>query len=189
MKKNKILLILTLIFLSSCNLVLKTLYGVKKPKIETEKSLKDYLKRKGINADNIYAVNKDDYVKIIKQIKNIPEILVFDKNGNNIKYKETKQCNAKAFDFIETLSKNTSFIYNDSLKLNDYLKKLKDFSGNPVKYNKKFNTDFYLFIFWTRYIGRLNKDHVKVWETKANNNKNAKIEVIKVNLDQQKWWK
>ena len=180
--------IVSVLFFTSCKFVLKKYYGIRNPKVETEESLRKYLKRKGINSNNVYTVSYKDYKDIMKQIGGIPEILIFDKNGRNIIYKEEGQCNAYAFNFIEELSKDIEFKYNDSLRLDDYFSKLKDFEGNPVTIKKDESADFYLFIFWTRYSGRLNKDHVKVWEEQAINNKKSKIKVIKVNLDMQKWW-
>ena len=193
MNKNKKIAIITFIVFgmlsfTSCQFALKTFYGIKKPKTETEKSLKKYLKRKDINSDNIYAVNYKDFIEIVKQIGGIPEILVFEKNGKLIKYKEETDCNASAFDFIKKLSIKDTLQYVDSLNIDDYLLKLKDFKGKSIEFKKQTETDFYLFIFWVRYSGRLNKDHVKIWEEQANNNKNSKIEVIKVNLDLQEWW-
>jgi len=38
------------------------------------------------------------------------------------------------------------------------------------------------------WIGRLNKDHVKVWEADAKANMNCNIEIIKINMDIQEWW-
>jgi hypothetical protein len=50
------------------------------------------------------------------------------------------------------------------------------------------SADFYLLIYYTSWSGRLNKDHVKIWEDQARNNTNAKIRVYKVNLDFQEYW-
>jgi hypothetical protein len=50
------------------------------------------------------------------------------------------------------------------------------------------NADFYLLIYWNVWTGKLNKDHVKIWEDLARENKNCKIKVIKVNLDIQEYW-
>lgn len=188
MKKLFFILLTLIISFSSCVPIIKLYYGAKKPKVETEKSLRKYLEKKKINDDNIYAVSFDDFVNTIDIIKGIPEIMLFSSNGKLIKYKEDTDCNAGAFSFVEELSINTELQYIDSITLDDYLSILKDFDGKPVKIIKSQSTDFYLFIFWTRYTGRLNKDHVKVWEEQANNNSKAKIKVLKVNLDQQEWW-
>jgi hypothetical protein len=107
-KNKKIVIIAFIVFglfsFTSCQYTLKTFYGIKKQKVETENSLKKYLKRKDINSDNIYTVNQNDLIQIAKQIGGVPDILIFDKNGKNIIYKEEGQCNAYAFNFIEELS-------------------------------------------------------------------------------------
>ncbi len=186
--RNSLTFIIIALVLSSCGFAIKTFYGARNPKVETEKSLHKYLVKKKINTDNIYAVDFNDFVSIVNIIKAVPEIMVFSSNNKLIKYKEDTACNANAFSYIENLSEDMEFQYVDSITLDDYLSKLKDFSGNSVTINKTDDTDFYLFIFWTRYTGRLNKNHVKVWEEQANNNSKAKIRVLKVNLDQQEWW-
>ena len=68
------------------------------------------------------------------------------------------------------------------------LDKYRDLKGNPlVKSNLK-PADFYVLLYWTVWTGKLNKDHVKIWEQLARNNTNAKIEIVKVNLDFQEYW-
>ena len=79
--------------------------------------------------------------------------------------------------FIPVLKLNKTQFYTSRTKTG--------VGSKPVTIEKAKETDFYLFIFWTRYSGRLNKDHVKIWEEQANNNKNSKIKVIKVSFDQQ----
>ena len=181
---------------SSCNelkiTLLKTIYGIKKPKIETEKSLTKYLKRKKINSNNVYTLDEKDYYQIQKLVSaGIPDIIVYDcKNDKPIKYREDTMCNGYAFGFIERLKKDTTFQYVDTIpNFSDLISMLRDLKGNVANIEKNKNADYYLFIFWARYTGRLNKNHVKVWEKQANNNKQAKIEVIKINIDEQEWWK
>jgi len=183
-----------LIFLSGCTSVLKILYGVKKPKVESEKSILKYAAKKGLLLDNMYAFSEEDWIWAIKNIsfaKAIPDIMVFNKDGNLLKYREESQCNAKAFSFISSLTKEIMFNYeyDPSLKMNDLTSKLKDLKGNAVSFPVNDSTDFYVFIFWARWLGRLNKDHVKVWEKEALQNKNCSIKVFKINMDQQAWWK
>lgn len=184
--------VLSLLFLftTSCHFGLKVFYGIKKPKVENEKSLIKYLKRKEINSVNVYTVNEKDFYPTLMVSDGIPEIIVYDcKNDKPIKYREDTMCNGYAFGFVENLKKDTIFQYVDTLpNFFDLISRLRDLNGNTVNIEKNKNVDYYLFIFWTRYIGRLNKNHVKVWEEQANNNKNCEIKVIKVNLDEQEWW-
>ena len=59
-------------------------------------------------------------------------------------------------------------------------------NGNSLKSPE--TADFYVLIYWAVWTGKLNKDHVKIWEDAAKNNKNAKVKVIKVNMDFQEHW-
>ena len=97
MKKLFFILLTLVIALSSCMPIIKLYYGAKKPKVETEESLRKYLIKKEINADNIYAVNFKDFIDIVNFIKGVPEILLFSSNNKLIKYKEDTACNAGAF--------------------------------------------------------------------------------------------
>ncbi len=196
MKNNKIiLLIIVTLFAASCKIVLKKIYGIRKPRTETEASLKKYLTRKGLTTDNLYTVNAEDFTTLMSEkLGGIPEILIFDKQGRSIIYQEklpenSKACNAGAFGFLSALNAETPLQYDSTFSLQKFLPMLKDFKGNPNPPKLSSEANFYLFIFWTRYIGRLNKDHVKVWEELAKNNSSVRIQTFKVNLDEQEWWK
>jgi len=162
--------------------------GVKKPKIENEKSLTKYLKKKGLRTDNLFAFDKTDYLYMNSIVNGAPDILIFTSEGKLIKYKPDTSCNASAFSFLESVNTKMKFDYIDSISFEDCFSRLRDLNGNPVVIQKSDNTDFYLIIFWARFIGRLNKDHVKIWEEVARNNSNAKIKIFKVNKDIQEWW-
>lgn len=162
--------------------------GAKKPKKENENSLTKYLEKKGLRTDNLYALDITDYQYLDRIVDGAPDIMIFSSDGKLIKYKPDTSCNASAFGFLETVNPNMKFDYIDSVNFDDCFSRLKDLKGNPVVIKKSENTDFYLIIFWARFIGRLNKDHVKIWEEQALNNTNAKIKVFKVNKDMQEWW-
>lgn len=184
--------LILLVFLPSCKtFILKSLYGIKKPKFESERSIIKYASKKGLLQDNIFTLNQDDWTWAVQNIsfaKSIPDIMVFDKNGNLLKYREESQCNAQAFSFLLSLTKESKFEYDSLLTMKDLTIKLKDLKGNNASFTINDSTDYYVFIFWAVWIGRLNKDHVKEWETDAHNNKNCSIKVVKVNMDKQEWW-
>ncbi len=174
-----------------CKTILLKFYGYHQPRIEDKVTIINFAKKKGLIIDNIYCFNENDWYWAIKEkkiAKDIPEILVFDKSGKLIKYREDNQCNAKAFSFISSLSTESKYDIDTLLMFNDLSEKLKDLNGNKVNIQIKDSIDYYIFIFWTLWTGKLNKDHVKVWENDAINNNNCKINVYKVNMDLQKWW-
>ena len=92
----------------------------------------------------------------------------------------------KIFQFIPSLNIHDQYNQPDSANLKTELKKYRDLKGNELKSIE--SADFFVIIYWTVWTGKLNKDHVKIWEDLAKENKNAKIKVFKVNLDLQTLW-
>ncbi len=172
-------------------ILLKVVYGYHKPRIENKESILKFANKKKLIKDNIFSFSENDWywaIKDAKFAKDIPEILVFDKNGRMIKYREENQCNAQAFTFISSLDTAKKYNYDSLLTLEKLTSKLRDLDGNFSNFIIEQPTDFYIFIFWSLWTGKLNKDHVKIWEEEAINNKGCKINIIKVNMDSQEWW-
>jgi len=177
---------LSAIFLLSCNTVLKTIYGIKKPDIENKTTIHKKAHKLGLDTSNIVTVNGKDFLYVLQE-KGIPDADIFDKNGRYIEYRlNDSSCNAGLFDFIPSLNLTQSYHQPDSADLPTQLKKFRDIYGNALPPIDQ--ADFYVLIYWTAWSGRLNKDHVKIWEKQANDNKNCKIKVLKVNLDFQEYW-
>lgn len=187
MKTKLILLgfLISLLF-TGCKPIMYTIYGIKKPAVESEKSIKDKAIKFSLDTSNIVTVSPDDFLYVIKG-QGIPDGEIFDSNGHFINYRQiNSDCNAGLFDFIPNLKTDTTYITNDSILLVEKIKKFRDFNGNMLEQIE--SADFYLFIYWTVWTGKLNKDHVKIWEDLANNNQNCNIRIIKVNLDMQDYW-
>jgi hypothetical protein len=185
MKKIAIILFSTFLFLS-CQPILKKIYGIKDPEIESEKTILKAAKKYKLDSTNILTVNSKDFLYVLNG-QSIPDAAIYDKNGKYIEYRQTDtSCNAGLFQFIPSL--NLTDLYNqpDSSDLKSELKKYRDLKGNDLKILE--SADFYVIIYWTVWTGKLNKDHVKIWEDLAKENKNTKIKVLKVNLDLQSWW-
>jgi hypothetical protein len=185
MKKIAIILFSTFFFLS-CQPNLKKIYGIKDPEIESEKTILKAAKKYKLDSTNILTVNSKDFLYVLNG-QSIPDAAIYDKNGKYIEYRQTDtSCNAGLFQFIPSL--NLTDLYNqpDSSDLKSELKKYRDLKGNDLKILE--SADFYVIIYWAVWTGKLNKDHVKIWEDLAKENKNTKIKVLKVNLDLQSWW-
>ena len=178
---------LLLLFLnSSCQHILKKIYGVKNPEFENEISIKKTALKYGLDTSNIVSLNSSDFLEEINS-KSIPDASIYDSKGNYIEYRVTDtSCNAGLFDFIPNLNVKNSYNKPDSTNLELELNKFLDLKGQPI--DKLESADFYVLIYWAVWTGKLNKDHVKIWEDAARNNKNARIKVLKVNLDFQDYW-
>lgn len=184
--KNKLLLLTLFFALTSCQKVILKLYGIKKPKIENEKTIRRKAYKFKLDTSNIVTVNSNDFLYKLKG-QSIPDGAIYNKNGKHINYKQSdSSCNAGLFQFIPSLSLNETYKQSDKSDLKTELNKFRDLKGNLI--NVPNDADFYLLIYWTVWAGKLNKDHVKIWENLARDNKNCRIKVIKVNLDLQEYW-
>lgn len=186
--KNKILIILSLLMLVSCRSILKTMYRIKDPGIENEQTIIKKALKFGLDTSNIVTVSKKDYINILSSINtNFPEAAIYDRNGKYIEYRKTDtSCNAGLFTFIPELNLTDKYNQPDSANLQTQLNSFRDLKGNKIQ--EPGPADFYLLLYWAVWQGKLNKDHIKVWEDLAHENKNCNIKVIKVNMDFQEYW-
>ncbi|SFC04090.1 hypothetical protein SAMN05421780_102364 [Flexibacter flexilis DSM 6793] len=170
----------------SCTPIMKMAYGIKNPKIETDQSLLKKSKKFGFRTDNLATVNEADYLLVLQK-NGIPDANIFDKEGRYIEYRATEEsCNAGLFSYIPKLGTDTAHKYTNVTTLQAETQRLRDLKGNA--FTSLPEADYYVFIYWAAFTGKLNKDHVKAWEELAASNKKTKIAVIKVNLDIQDYW-
>ncbi len=183
---KKTLLIFLLLLLASCQPIMKAIYGIKKPDIENQESITKKALKFGLDTTNIVSVTSKDFPYVLKSTS-IPNAAIYDSKGKYIEYRQTDtSCNAGLFDFIPKLNVSGTYNKPDSSSLAEEWTKFRDLKGNEISLPD--NADFYLLIYWNVWTGKLNKDHVKIWEDLARENKNSKIKVIKVNLDIQEYW-
>ncbi len=183
---RQLLVFAAILVLASCQPIMKAIYGIKKPDIENRESITKKALKFGLDTTNIVSVTSKDFPYVLKSTS-IPNAAIYDSNGKYIEYRQTDtSCNAGLFDFIPKLNVSGTYNKPDSSGLAEEWTKFRDLKGNEM--NLPNNADFYLLIYWNVWTGKLNKDHVKIWEDLARDNKNCKIKVIKVNLDIQEYW-
>jgi hypothetical protein len=186
MKFKFILYFLVTFTLVSCQPIIKKLYGIKKPDIENQESITKKALKFGLDTNNIVSVTSKDFPYVLKSTS-IPNAAIYDSKGKYIEYRQTDtSCNAGLFEFIPKWNISGTYNKPDSSSLAEEWTKFRDLKGNVM--NVPNNADFYLLIYWNVWTGKLNRDHTKIWEDLARENKNCKIKVIKVNLDIQEYW-
>lgn len=177
---------LTALHISSCKPVMKKLYGIKNPEVENEKSIVRKALKFGLDTAGIVTADHEHFLFVLDKY-GIPDGSIYDSNGRYIEYRSTDtSCNAGLFDFIPALTRNGKYNQPDHISLSEEMAQYRDLRGELLPALPK--ADYYLLLYWTVWTGKLNKDHVKIWEEQAKANQNCHIHVVKVNLDFQEYW-
>jgi len=173
-------------FCLSCQPVLKTAYGIKKPKLETDNSIKKYLVKNKVDTSKVYVFK--DYFAFAKasgkNLMEVPDAVFFNATGNLVRYKkETETCNARVDDFISEMENFSNQPDDPNIKLDEFLEML---SGKPIDEA----ADVKVFITWTVYAGRLNKTKAFEWIRLIEKAKARGVNAnwYLVNCDFQKSW-
>ncbi len=184
---SKVLIFTILIFLFSCSSGIKIIYGIKDPKTENESSITEYMKKNKMITDNVFVPDENTY-KSITQKTGLPDFFVFDNRGKLIIIESDKKCPATGTEFLEKLNPANDYNTNDEINLSEVIENLHYLNGNLAELTVSGNYDFFLVIYWAKFIGKLNQKYVTVWENTAHSNNFAKIKTFKINMDPQKFW-
>lgn len=174
----------------SCTPIMKTLYGIKDPRVENKETLAKYLDGIGLGHEVVYIPSDMSLMPEVNEEfgRSVPEAVLFDSEGNRRTYKDSDQdCNAGLFATIPGMNKNTVLKSEkgaDFISFTRMLSSLEDQSA--FKMHER--ADYHLFISWTKYTGKLNKDHVREWVNLASTNDAVNIAVYLVNMDFQESW-
>lgn len=186
-----IVVIVLFVFSQTYGSIIKLLWGIHEPRVETTASILKAASRYELNKGSIVTVSPDGFSTIMNDFHHgIPEGMIFDRQGQYIEYKLTDSaCNAGLFGFIPSLNAAKKYNSKSELTLNREMAMLRTIEGAalPAGYIDT-TADFYLLISWASFTGRLNKDHVKKWQELAKSNAKAKLQVVLVNVDVQQWW-
>jgi hypothetical protein len=181
-------LALLLLLLQGCAPVMKLAYGFKSPeKMRTDADLHRYLERKQMGTGDVYRLSTLADVKASVEGVGVPEVRIFDATGAHVPYGEPGECNAFAFAFLEELDASGSWTTSDEYALDATLDVLRPVGDAPsvdeLRERLGSETDFLVVLYWARFVGRLNIDHVRVWERQIAANDKARFDVVKVALD------
>lgn len=160
-------------------------YDIHKPKQKTKNYLINYYRKKGLVTDNLLFVkNQEDWIKLTK----LPgvDLICFNKNQEFFWYRDSTQCNAPGFNYSEQICNSQVPIkrVNKNFKLDSLLSFAECFDGSSPKID---SADYSVVITCARYSGRLNKDHIKVWEENLRKS-NCKVQIYKLCTDPLKEW-
>ncbi len=149
-----ILFFLLVCLIGSCQTVLRSVWGVKKPKYETETSLKNYLTEADLSFMYSYTLDSLDWSKVFyNKERTFPDLLLFDSLGNQIPQKG--MCIPYSQNFVDTLIAihQRNFVKTNELrKFQDFKKMFRDSLGNKVMV--KNSGGYKAIIIWAVFIGK-----------------------------------
>lgn len=188
MKKQLLLLVCIMLF-ASCKPVLKTLYGIKNPKLTTKEVAQKFLDKKKIEGKELYYKDAESYILAQKTIT-LPDAQFFNKEGKLVEFRKTaSECTNDVTVFLEGLNELEDLPLKKGMDLATLLKFTTDEKGNAVHPNA--DADMTVVINWATYMGRLNKtvfEWVEVLQQIEKEHKNINVDYYLLNLDMLESW-
>jgi hypothetical protein len=159
------------------------LYGIKQPQSETPESLTKYANEIGLN-DSLIIIPKDTtaFYRLYQLNNSVPEIRAFNKRGEMVYYKDSTTCNAPAFSFTDSICFINDLTINTYYSLAKECSLYKNLDGKDLEINSDIY-DYTVFIYWAKYLGKLNKDHVKEWQDNLQKQTECSIKIYLANMD------
>jgi len=184
----KIVLILNIICsFSSCHPIARVIYGLHNPRLEEPETISKYMKKLSIDKATVL-VPKDveSYMEVLKTVGGVPDLLVYNKNGIALKDTVTVTCSAPVFEVTKNICQIQA-MQNISLgNLEKLLSLLRPLSmEDSLKYEaaKQKKVDFTVFVTSAKYVGYLNKDHVKPWIQNLDSITDCAVTTYIINFD------
>lgn len=190
MKSHYLFTCLLALTLVSCARFIGFLNGAHNPRLENRNSIRSYSGKMGWRQDNLYTLRDSAaFHNFFRTSEGIPALYLFNKDMFLLEIKEEARCNSIIDSIIDYLEPVNTYPIDSSIRLTSWLPDWCDMDGNLFLPDDLKQADFYVVLYWAKYIGHLNKRDVYVWEEKLNEkSKTMGITVLKVNCDLQESW-
>lgn len=195
MKKN-IIYIFVSVIVFSCQPILRTVTGIKKPKIESFESIKDYIENNNLPIEtsrNLFLSSNDDYKKLSKlrdSLFRLPDIYLFNKSGWFLE--ENLFCLSLKKQSINKLDNN---YFNQIFKTDSIISKtkkityLEKFLITSEKENVIFDNESDIaIILWAKFLGdKKNSKHI-IESKRSLEDVDNTISIYYLNIDTLDFW-
>lgn len=205
--------LLICLFYQSCSFISRTFNGAKKPEIENEASIREWLSEVKVIEEPVVCLKPDKYMDYFIPYMNIP--LLFDRQtGNYVAAgfsngefcpKDVDQVFLTILPYHLLRPRPENFIIfhsytivNDStihstdttqLDLYDFTRAFSDLKGKPFSISQIDSSDYILFIPFAKCFGKnFQKKSLHDYTKAAHLNKRARVKVVLINYDKQEWW-
>jgi hypothetical protein len=189
MKKTLLGILFTCLFASGCTKLIMYSYGIRNPKIESPKSILTYLYSNNLDTSDVYSLRDTTQLNFFfKSDIGVPEIRFYDHNGYLMLYRDEQKCNGQNDSLINFLNPHNIVKVDSTNNLFNYLGGLKRLTANEISEDAFKNKEFYLVMYWAKYLGKTNSLKMKSWENTLKEKSNLKLKTIKVTVDYMDFW-
>ena len=155
--------------------------GVKKPKIETPKSLMAFMKENNFETDSTFVLQKEEYFYTVTRDLIFPNLLIFDKNGYLVN--NNTSCSPDENYPVDLLIQQGA---RDSTRtLEFYFSKMSRMNGAAITPDN--SKDIKAIIIWMIATGKMGIKKVKTFE-KLVGSSDTEIITYYLNIDMQNFW-
>lgn len=177
----------------SCSFLIKKMGGIKNPKLESFHSVNLYSYSLGLDTLQVVFTKDSASSHKVSDIFGFgsPEMIVFNKKGKLIPYKDdAKSCNAS----VDTILSNICSIENNEFTSKketrwEVFKELIVDPNNTIRNDLTFEYDYIVVMNFTKYYDGINKSHIVPWNKIATKNRlNCKVKYIYINQDYLETW-
>lgn len=191
--KNKSILLLLIIFFTSCQKVLKMYLGFNENLgIESTKRQHKYLNKKNIDTTNTYNFNleeKPDFYNKKNRLDNVNDITIspiqFRVFNKEKKFESGWQVCFGKLEFTGLLDtfpiKKLDRNYNPNLTFENQIKLIENYKLKEPNLIQE-DMDLYIFAFWSESTGKLSRNMLKELDTYKRKYSDKKIQIIKINI-------
>lgn len=180
---------LVLVLFTACNPVVKLLYGVKNPKVESKTTIEKFCKEMQFPNVPVFVSHADNF--FAKKQLSDGEVYVFDRKGNFIPYKDPAKpnCSGPADLFLSYLDAATIYHFEPNFPMDSIERLLTDFDCRQVEIQKDDTTDFYVFITFAKYLGKKYQRHkASVWIDTLQQNTRIHSRLFLIDMDPAECW-
>lgn len=188
--KKKLVIIVKLLFLTSCQAIMRTLTGTKKMTPKTSEEIKDFAKQKNIPLEDVLLLKtslKDFFASNENKQTSSSDIdyQLYDKKGNPVAQYTT---GCMPVD-LETGNIDKMKLEEDKryTNLKELFAKIENFDKNSFIFENTIKeNDFVLVIDWGTWAYKVAKKNIVDAQTFIKNNQTYKIKILYLNLDYKK---
>jgi hypothetical protein len=197
-KKNKIwdkgfLIPIFVLLLSSCNPIVKFLYGVHNPRPESKENIVNFVKKTRLDTNNIIVLrDTSSMMSVYRKHKFLPYLKIFDSKGRLVSQTSEKGCDNAVKIFIsqydpKNAGKNDMSTALHQEKIQESLLFFEHLNGQEVRVDTT-ATELFVVYYYGNFLGKLGKKTLKNISRDISTSK-IKVQLIKANCDMRDSWK